>query len=76
MIPKVMQAFLRERLPERTWQNRLRREDGSAYLEFGPLDIEQLGRLGIGNGERSIARAPTAVNSSATPLSLWERGWG
>ena len=48
MIPKVMQAFLRERLPERTWQNRLRHEDGSAYLEFGPLDIEQLGRLGIG----------------------------
>ena len=48
MIPKAMEAFLRERLPERTWQTRLRQEDGLAYLEFGPLDVEQLGRLGVG----------------------------
>ncbi len=34
MIPKQMEAFLRERLPERTWENRLVREDGRCYMEF------------------------------------------
>jgi len=48
MIPQAMEAFLRERLPERTWQTRLTHDNGRAYLEFSPLDVEQLGRLGIG----------------------------
>lgn len=48
MIPKAMEAFLRERLPEQTWATRLRREDGLAFLEFGTTDVDQLGRLGIG----------------------------
>jgi len=47
MIPKQMEGFLRERLPERTWQNRLIREDGLAFMEFGPLDVDRLARLGI-----------------------------
>jgi glutamate dehydrogenase (NAD(P)+) len=47
MIPKAMEAFLRDRLPERTWNRRLRREGGLASIEFGPLDIERLARLGI-----------------------------
>jgi len=47
MIPKVMEAFLRERLPERSWKRRLRREGSLASIEFGPLDIERLSRLGI-----------------------------
>jgi glutamate dehydrogenase (NAD(P)+) len=47
MIPKAMEAFLRDRLPERTWDRRLRREGSLASIEFGPLDIERLGRLGI-----------------------------
>jgi len=47
MIPKAMEAFLRDRLPERTWDRRLRREGGLASIEFGPLDIERLARLGI-----------------------------
>ena len=47
MIPKQMEEFLRERLPERTWQNRLIREDGLAFMEFGPLDVDRLARLGI-----------------------------
>jgi glutamate dehydrogenase (NAD(P)+) len=42
-----MQAFLRERLPERTWENRLRREGAGRFMEFGPLDVERLSRLGI-----------------------------
>jgi glutamate dehydrogenase (NAD(P)+) len=47
MIPKAMQAFLRDRLPERTWKGRLRVENGLASMEFSPLDIERLARLGI-----------------------------
>jgi glutamate dehydrogenase/leucine dehydrogenase/CBS domain-containing protein len=47
MIPKVMEAFLKAQLPETTWQNRLVREDGMCFMDFGPLDIDRLSRLGI-----------------------------
>ncbi len=47
MIPKEMERFLRENLPERTWRNRLVRQDGAAFMEFGPLDVDRLSRLGI-----------------------------
>lgn len=47
MIPKRMDTFLRERLPERTWQNRLRCEDGLCYMEFSAVDVDRLARLGI-----------------------------
>ena len=47
MIPRYMNQFLREALPERTWQNRLRREGPLAFMEFGPLDVDRLQRLGI-----------------------------
>jgi len=47
MIPYFMNQFLREALPERTWQNRLRREGPHAFMEFGPLDVDRLQRLGI-----------------------------
>jgi glutamate dehydrogenase (NAD(P)+) len=47
MIPKLMENFLRQQLPERTWQNRLFREDGMCFMEFGPMDIDRLTRLGI-----------------------------
>ncbi len=47
MIPKQMNAFLREHLPETSWQNRLVREDGMCFMEFGPRDIDRLTRLGI-----------------------------
>lgn len=47
MIPKKMETFLRERLPERTWTNRLDCVDGRCYMEFTQVDVDQLGRLGI-----------------------------
>ncbi len=47
MIPKRMETYLRERIPERTWKNRLQCEGGKCYIEFGPLDVDRLGRLGI-----------------------------
>jgi glutamate dehydrogenase/leucine dehydrogenase/CBS domain-containing protein len=47
MIPKQMEIFLKERLPARTWQNRLKKTNGYAYMEFGPTDVDRLSRLGI-----------------------------
>lgn len=47
MIPKQMYEFLRDVLPERTWRNRLHRDGPLAFMEFGPLDVDRLKRLGI-----------------------------
>ncbi len=47
MIPKVMESFLRAQIPEQTWKNRLVSEDGMCFMDFGPLDVDRLGRLGI-----------------------------
>lgn len=47
MIPEQMYTFLLERLPESTWENRLVRQDGLCFMEFGPLDVDRLARLGI-----------------------------
>ncbi len=47
MIPKRMEDFLRSRLPEQTWENRLIRENGLCYMEFGPEDVDRMLRLGI-----------------------------
>jgi glutamate dehydrogenase/leucine dehydrogenase/CBS domain-containing protein len=47
MIPEQMRSYLKERLPERTLEVRLLREGSRRYLEFGPLDVDRLARLGI-----------------------------
>ena len=47
MIPKQMETFLRERLPEHTFQNRLVRDGNKRFMEFGPLDVDQLAQLDI-----------------------------
>ncbi len=47
MIPRVMHQFLHDVLPEQTWQNRLKKRGGGAFMEFGPLDVERLHRMGI-----------------------------
>jgi glutamate dehydrogenase/leucine dehydrogenase/CBS domain-containing protein len=47
MIPKSMESFLRAQIPEQTWKNRLVREEGMCFMDFGPLDVDRLGRLGV-----------------------------
>ena len=47
MIPKRMEIYLRERLPEHTFENRLVRDGDLSFIEFGPLDVDQLARMGI-----------------------------
>ncbi|UCD42490.1 MAG: glutamate dehydrogenase, partial [Chloroflexota bacterium] len=47
MIPRQMEAFLHKRLPQQTFDNRLIKDEGRCFLEFGVMDVERLGRLGI-----------------------------
>jgi glutamate dehydrogenase/leucine dehydrogenase/CBS domain-containing protein len=47
MIPKAMDSYLKARLPEVTRQNRLIKEEGRCYLEFGNADELLLSQLGI-----------------------------
>jgi glutamate dehydrogenase/leucine dehydrogenase len=47
MIPKKMEQFLRDRLPQAAIENRLIREGRMCFLEFGPTDELLLARLGI-----------------------------
>lgn len=47
MIPERMNAFLRENLPQQSFENRLIRDGDKRFLEFGILDVERLSRMGI-----------------------------
>ena len=69
MIPKMMEAFLREHLPERTWQNRLVREDGQCFMEFSSVDVERLGRLGI-QPDRLGPKLVACIWDEASPLEI------
>ncbi|MEE9379307.1 MAG: Glu/Leu/Phe/Val dehydrogenase dimerization domain-containing protein [Candidatus Lokiarchaeia archaeon] len=47
MIPKNMESFLHEHLPEATLKTRLKKDKGKCYLEFSNLDVHLLSHLGI-----------------------------
>ena len=47
MIPKKMEQYLRDHFPQAAIENRLIRDDGMCFLEFGPTDELLLARLGI-----------------------------
>ncbi len=47
MIPKKMNEYLRDQLPQTAIDRRLRRRDGRCFLEFGHADELLLARLGI-----------------------------
>ncbi|UCD01081.1 MAG: CBS domain-containing protein [Promethearchaeota archaeon] len=47
MIPKKMESFLNENLPEVTLKTRLKKDKGKCYLEFSNIDEHLLSRLGI-----------------------------
>ncbi len=47
MIPKQMESYLNERLPEATWQNRLVCDGSLRFMEFSSTDVDRLSRLGI-----------------------------
>jgi glutamate dehydrogenase (NAD(P)+) len=47
MIPKQMESYLKAHIPEQTWKSRLICEEGKCFIDFGPLDVDRLNRLGI-----------------------------
>jgi len=47
MIPKMLQAYLREHVPETTLHQRTRRKEGRCHLVLGYRDEHLLGRMGI-----------------------------
>ncbi|MFX1281135.1 MAG: Glu/Leu/Phe/Val dehydrogenase dimerization domain-containing protein [Promethearchaeota archaeon] len=47
MIPKKMDIFLKERLPEATLKTRLKKDKGKCFLEFSKVDEHLLSRIGI-----------------------------
>ncbi|MDT8378238.1 MAG: Glu/Leu/Phe/Val dehydrogenase dimerization domain-containing protein [Desulfotignum sp.] len=47
MIPLKMKALLQKTLSETAWKNRLIKDGSFRYVEFGPLDVDRLQRLGI-----------------------------
>src|SRR3989337_553156 len=69
MIPKPMEVFLQEQLPEQTIENRLFREDGQCFLEFGPLDVDRLARLGI-QVDSLGPRLVVCMWDAASPLEI------
>ena len=69
MIPKRMEVFLRERLPQTTWENRLIREGGLCFMEFGPLDVDRLARLGV-EVDNLGPRLVVCMWDETTPLEI------
>jgi len=47
MMPKFMKEYLLDIVPEWTWRKRLIKSGSLRYLEFGPLDVDRLSRMGI-----------------------------
>ncbi|MFW9988180.1 MAG: Glu/Leu/Phe/Val dehydrogenase dimerization domain-containing protein [Candidatus Odinarchaeota archaeon] len=47
MIPKNMELFLNEHLPEATFKARLKKDKNICYLEFNNTDVHLLSHLGI-----------------------------
>ena len=47
MIPKIMNDYLNEHLPEATLRTRTKKDNGKCYLEFTNVDEHLLSRLGI-----------------------------
>ena len=47
MIPKQMETYLKEYIPEAAMKNRTLRKNGRCFLEFGYSDEQLLSRLGI-----------------------------
>ncbi len=69
MIPIKMKAFLEDALPKSVWQNRLITDGPFCFLEFGPLDVDRLQRLGI-RVDRLGPRLVTCMWHKDSPLEI------
>jgi len=69
MIPKRMLAYLRERLPESTWETRLVRRGSTSFMEFDATDVDRLARLGI-EVDHLGPRLVVCMWDEASPLEI------
>jgi glutamate dehydrogenase/leucine dehydrogenase/CBS domain-containing protein len=47
VLPKNLETYLRDHLPEGLWLSRLTRDNGRCFVEFTATDADRLARLGI-----------------------------
>ena len=69
MIPAKMNIFLDQALPKKVWQKRLIRKGEFCFLEFGPLDVDRLQRLGI-RVDRLGPRLVSCMWDESSPLEI------
>ncbi len=69
MIPSRMQQFLQDALPESVWKNRLITQGPFRFIEFGPLDVDRLQRLGI-RVDRLGPRLVVCMWNQESPLEI------
>ncbi len=67
MIPSKLNKFLHDTLPGSVWKNRLIKNGALRFLEFGPLDIDRLQRLGI-KPDRLGPRLVSCMWNEESPL--------
>lgn len=69
MIPSRMEQFLQDALPESVWKNRLISQGPFRFIEFGPLDVDRLQRLGI-RVDRLGPRLVVCMWNQESPLEI------
>ena len=69
MIPRNMDAFLTEHIPQAAITNRTRRENGRCFLELGYIDEYLLSRIGI-NCDRLGPRLVACMWDEASSLEV------
>ena len=69
MIPSRMNQFLNDTLPQNVRKNRLIKDGPLRFLEFGPLDVDRLKRLGI-RVDRLGPRLVSCMWNEESPLEI------
>jgi len=69
MIPKRMEAYLREFIPQAAIQNRTKRENGRCFLELSYTDEHLLSRIGI-SCDRLGPRLVACMWDEESPLEI------
>jgi len=64
-----MRQFLYDILPESVWKNRLIKDGPFRFLEFGPLDVDRLQRLGI-RVDRLGPRLVSCIWNEDSPVEI------
>ncbi len=64
-----MNQFLHDALPESIWKNRLIKDGPLRFIEFGPLDVDRLQRLGI-KVDRLGPRLVSCMWNEESPIEI------